>query len=89
MTYPTTPNIRRLAYGDHLRIATSRISEQPDGQWGVRSDTHGTGATETLVETASTAEAAAGQMIAALERSGVYIPEPPDDFQRQRNLDGQ
>jgi hypothetical protein len=89
MTDSTTPNIRRLDYGDHLGIATSRISEQPDGQWGVRSDTHGTGSLETLIETGPTAEAAAGRMIAALERAGAYIPEPRDDFQRPRRLDGQ
>ncbi len=85
--YHMTPNVRRLAYLDHLGLTTSRGSQQADGQWSVRTEV--LGSLEQRIEYGPTAEAAAGQMIATLELAGVYVPEPPEDFSGFRPLDGQ
>ena len=72
------PNVRRLAFFEELSGITFQFGEEPDGQWAGRADSKQW--TAAHVERGPDAEAAGAKLIAWLEESGEFLPEPPDTF---------
>lgn len=79
--YMATPNIRRVAYVDHVTDITIRISEQADGAHAAVA-TSGRWLTN-HIEYGADAEAAAGAMLNWLATKLDYVPEPPADWWRR------
>ena len=72
------PNVRRLAFFEQLSDIKIRISAEPDGQFAGRADSNQW--TEAHIERGPDAEAVGAKLIAWLEESGEFLPEPPDTF---------
>jgi hypothetical protein len=72
------PNVRRVAYVDHVTDLTIRISEGPDGWQAIASTRRYL--TNLIVTGEPTAEAAAAAILKKLEEAGEDVPEPPEDW---------
>jgi hypothetical protein len=77
------PNVRRLSYLDNFGHIRIRFSEQPDGLWAARADSR---AWPDHAEFGADPEEAGGKLIGWLEGINEWVPEPPDDFQKDLTL---